>query len=98
MKKIPLSKEAYQHLEVQAKIKGLTTDQLASEIVISKFTCHGCGLEWENCPRTHEPADPTKFPCVGCVRNPKRNTQLISKDFWDECWSLDENNLPFIER
>jgi len=99
MRKIPLNANTYTELEKQAKIKGLTPDELASKIIVRKATCHDCGLEnADDCPNKHLPFDVKAFPCVGCLRNPERNTQLISKDFWNECWTIDENNVPFIER
>jgi hypothetical protein len=100
LRKIPLPADVHAKLEKAAKIKGLTPDELASKIILEKSTCHNCGLESvDDCVQEkHIPADPTKFPCIGCVRNPERNTQLISRDFWNECWTLDEKNLPFIER
>jgi len=118
MRKILLKVDVYTKLEDQAKIKGLTTDQLASQIILRKsMTCHDCGLESvDDCVQgKHIPADPTKFPCDYCLRNPevKRRREIAKKvgkikliklfvredrDRWNECWTLNENNLPFIER
>jgi len=99
-----LKADVYAKLENTAKIKGLTPEQLASQIILRKSkSCHGCGLEWENCPTTHEPATPDKFPCNLCSRNPVFPQQMNFKgtdvkDRWSELWTLDADGKPFIER
>jgi len=96
MKRIPLSEETYAKLENSAKIRGLTPEDLAAKIILSKSvekTCHNCGLESaDNCPQKHIPADESLEVCAHCLRNPNY------KDRWNECWTLNENNLPFVER
>ena len=106
MRKIPLKADVYTKLENTAKIKGLTPDELASKIILEKSTCHNCGLESaDDCPKRHIPYDFNVKPCRNCLRNPQiilgpqmGNLKPKQKDFWNECLTLDENNLPFIER
>ncbi len=69
---------------------------------MSEKTCHGCGLEdADECPTQHLPSLQT-FPCEKCLRNPEVMKAVESvtqvKDRWNECWAIDAENKPFIER
>ena len=91
-KTINLPEKTYEKLEYAAKQRHLTPEQLASRIVLEnalRRSCIGCGLEAED--KSGHPSVETA-PCVACSRNP------AIKDRWNEAWTTDEGNIPFIER
>ena len=75
-----------------------------SEKTVQLKTCHGCGLESaDDCPKQHIPSL-EDFPCSHCLRSPYCKSMPPGltkkgspKDYWNECWTLDENKA-FIER
>jgi len=88
--KISLPNPVYDRLAERASWLGLTPDELASQIILRKsMNCHGCGLE--DADKPDKPALDVP-PCSRCSRNPK------IQDKWNERWTLNEKNQPFIEK
>ena len=57
--------------------------------IVDEETCIGCGLEADG--KSGYPSV-EMAPCTVCSRNP------AIKDRWNEAWTIDETNIPFIER
>jgi len=78
-------------------------DKIRKNAIIEHKTtplnCHDCGLEsFDDCEDNgkHVPANPKRFPCVWCTRNPELD-DLPRLDWYNEAWVLDSKNRAFIE-